>query len=83
MEVLCNELGIPTKQIQYDRVSHRYILIVKKSWIKDLVLFGRVGEFPVHPRLDEWPNLRCNIGSSWCKTHIQVKYSILKFDLFL
>lgn len=82
MEAICNELGVPKKQIQCDRASNRYILIVKKLWLKNLAQFGRVGEFPVHPGLDEWPNVRCNIGNSWCKTHIQVK-KLLIFSVYL
>lgn len=73
METICQELGIPRKQIKETKRSDRFIVIVHKSWLKCLSQQNSVAKFPIHPGFDEWPNNEENIKQDWSLTYFTVK----------
>lgn len=79
MEALCQELGIPRKQIKKTKHPDRYIVIAHKSWLQCLITQNSVSPFHVHPGFDEWPNIE-EIGQDWSLTYVMVN-SCLFFDL--
>lgn len=81
MEALCQELGIPRKQIKETKRPDRYIVIVHKSWLKCLVQQKCVNSFRVHPGFDEWPT-NDEIGQDWSLTFFTVG-SIEIFPMFI
>lgn len=75
MDLICQELGIPKKQIKETSNRDRFIVVVKKSWLKNIVQTGKIGEFVTHPAgFDEWPGFGCNVGYSWTKVYIHVSF---------
>lgn len=72
MEVLCQELGVPRKQIRETNKSDRLMVIVHQSWIKCLVEQKRVAKFPVHAGFGEWPDGDTDLGNSWKLTYFMV-----------
>lgn len=72
MDVICQELGIPRKQIKDTKRLGRFIVIVHKSWLKCLVKDNLISKFPVHPGFDEWPSTKESIGRDWTLTYFTV-----------
>lgn len=72
MDAICQELGVPRKQIKETKRLNRYIVIVHKSWLKSLVQESVFSVFPIHPGFDEWPNNEENIGKDWSLTYFTV-----------
>lgn len=77
MEALCQELGIPRKQIKETKYSDRYIVIVHKSWLQCLITQNSVSPFHIHPGFDEWPNSD-EIGQDWALTYFTVNSFIFR-----
>lgn len=73
MESLCQELGVPRKQIRETIKSDRFVVIVHKSWMKCLMEQKRVAKFPIHPGFDEWPACKDGLGNGWQLTYITVR----------
>lgn len=71
MDALCQELGIPRKQIKETKRSDRFIVITHKSWLKSLVQQNCVCTFQNHPGFDEWPS-NDEIGQDWSLTYFTV-----------
>lgn len=71
MDVICQELGIPRKQIKETKRLGRFIVIVHKAWLKGLVKENILTKFPTHPGFDEWPNVE-SIGRDWTLTYFTV-----------
>lgn len=82
MDVICQELNIPRKQIKETKVSDRFIILTKKSWLQLLIQNGKFSDFPVYNGLDEWPSYDNNIGHTWCKVYINVSSSRSSFLFF-
>lgn len=72
MEVLCQELAIPRKQIKETKRPNRFIVVAHKSWLKNLVQGNTVSKFPSHPGFDEWPTNEAGIGQDWSLVYITV-----------
>lgn len=72
MDAICQELGIPRKQIKETKRPHRFIVIVHKSWLKSLVQDSVFSAFPNHPGFDEWPTNEESIGKDWSLTYFTV-----------
>lgn len=84
MEALCQELGIPRKQIKETKHSDRYIVIAHKSWLQCLITQNSVSPFHVHPGFDEWPNSE-EIGQDYRLTYFMVNSFIFppQFNLIV
>lgn len=80
MENICQELGIPWKQIKETRKLNRFIVIVHKSWLRCLVQDNKLAKFPIHPGFDEWPNNERSIGKDWSLVYFTVITSALIFS---
>lgn len=80
MDALCQELGVPRKQIRETTKSDRLMVIVHQSWIKCLVEQKRVSKFPVHAGFDEWPVSEDGLpGNGWKLTYFTVStYNSIK-----
>lgn len=78
MDALCQELSIPKKQIKETKRSDRFLVIVHKTWQKNLVQQNCVNTFQVHPGFDEWPN-KDEIGQDWSLTYFTVEIYFLFF----
>lgn len=72
MDVICQELGIPRKQIKETKRLDRFIVIVHKSWLKCLVQDSNFTKFRIHPGFDEWPNNEESIGQDWSMSYFTV-----------
>lgn len=72
MDVICQELGIPRKQIKETKRLDRFIVIVYKSWLKCLIQDNNFTKFPIHPDFDEWPNNGESIGQDWSLSYFTV-----------
>lgn len=72
MDVICQELGIPRKQIKETKRSGRFIVIVHRSWLKSLVKENVLTAFQVHPGFDEWPSSADSVGREWSLTYFTV-----------
>lgn len=72
MEALCQELGVPRKQIRETIKSDRLTVIVHQSWLKCLIEQKRVAKFPIHPGFDEWPTGEDGLGNGWKLTYFTV-----------
>lgn len=72
MDTICQELGIPRKQIKQTKRPDRFIVIVHKSWLKSLVQDNILSKFPVHHGFNEWPNNEESVGPDWSLTYITV-----------
>lgn len=83
METICQELGIPKKQIKETKRSDRYIVVAHKSWLKCLSQHNSVAKFPVHPGFDEWPTNEDNIKQDWSLSYFTVKMIFHKQHLAL
>lgn len=77
MEALCQELGIPRKQIKETKHPDRYIVIAHKSWLQCLITKNSVSPFHVHPGFDEWPNSE-EIGQDWSLTYFMVNLFVYR-----
>lgn len=75
MDVICQELSIPRKQIKETKRPGRFIVIVHKSWLKSLVKENILAKFPTHPGFDEWPSSADSIGREWTLTYFTVMSS--------
>lgn len=75
MDVICQELGIPRKQIKETKRLGRFIVIVHKSWLKCLVKESILSKFHIHPGFDEWPNNADSLGPDWTLTY----FTVIKF----
>lgn len=74
MDIICQELSIPRKQIKETKIKDRFIILTKKSWLQLLIQNGKFSDFPVYNGLDEWPSYDNNIGHNWCKVYINVSW---------
>ena len=74
METLCQELGIPRKQIKETKRLNRFIVVAHKNWLKCLVQENNVEKFPIHPGFEEWPNNEENIGQDWSLAYFTVTF---------
>lgn len=72
MDALCQELGIPRKQIKETKCLNRFIVVAHKSWLKCLVQENTVSKFPSHPGFDEWPNNENCIEEDWSLVYTTV-----------
>lgn len=83
MDTICQELGIPRKQIKDTKRLGRFIVIVHKAWLKCLVKENILTKFPAHPGFDEWPSNAESIGQDWTLTYFTVCNAITgaQFDL--
>lgn len=73
MDAICQELGVPRKQIKETKRSDRFIVISHKTWLKCLIQENSLSKFPVHPGFDEWPNNETQIGQDWSLNYFMVK----------
>lgn len=76
METVCQELGIPRKQIRNTKRTNRFIVITHKSWLKCLSQQQSLAKFPIHPGFDEWPSDEEHIGQDWALTYFTVNIAI-------
>lgn len=72
MDVICQELGIPWKQIKETKRLNRFIVIVHKSWLSCLAQDSSLTKFPIHPGFDEWPSDEGSIGQDWSLAYFTV-----------
>lgn len=72
MDTLCQELGIPRKQIKGTKRLNRFIVVVHKNWLKSLVQENNVSKFPTHPGFEEWPNNEESMGEDWSLAYFTV-----------
>lgn len=75
MDVICQELGIPWKQIKQTKRLGRFIVIVHKAWLKCLVKENVLSKFPFHPGFDEWPSnadMKNREFEDWTLTYFNV-----------
>lgn len=71
MDTLCQELGIPRKQIKETKHPNRFIIVANKNWLKCMVQENIVSKFPAHPGFEEWPNNE-SIGQDWSLAYFMV-----------
>lgn len=72
MESICQEIGVPRKQIKKTKRSDRFIVIVHRAWLSCLVQEKCVAKFPSHPGFDEWPTTDDGCGRDWTRTYFVV-----------
>lgn len=72
MDSICQEIGIPKKQIKETKKPDRFVAIVNKSWLKCLVQQKRLAKFPIHNGFDEWPASENSLGHAWTLAYITV-----------
>lgn len=82
MDSICQEIGIPKKQIKETKKPDRYIVIVHKSWLKCLMQQKRVPKFPIHDGFDEWPSSENGLGHAWTLTYVTVSRQNIDACLF-
>lgn len=79
MDILCQELNIPKKQICETTAKNRFKCIASKSFLKTLMKHKKFSNFEVYPQtIDEWPAQK-DIGSNWVQVYIIVR-NFLNFD---
>lgn len=78
MESICQEIGVPRKQIKETKRIDRHVVIVHRAWLSCLVQEKCVAKFPCHPGFDEWPTTDDGCGRDWTLTYFVV--SALSFD---
>lgn len=65
MEVICQELNIPKKQIKETTAKNRYICIAHKNFLRNLVKHKKLGYFHHYPHtIDDWPQQK-ELEPSW------------------
>lgn len=74
MDSICQEIGVPRKQIKETKRSDRFIVIAHKSWLKCLVQEKCVVKFPTHPGFDEWPTNSESLGCDWSLCYFAVSF---------
>lgn len=74
MDVICQELGIPHKQIKETKRPNRFIVVSHKAWLRCLIQENCLTKIPIHPGpLDEWPNNESQIDEpDWSLTYFMV-----------
>lgn len=83
MDVICQELGIPRKQIKETKRLNRFIVIVHKAWLKCLVKENILTKFPTHPGFDEWPSNAESIGHEWTLTYFTVCITLITYEFII
>lgn len=72
METICQEIGVPRKQIKETKRADRFKVIVHRAWLLCLVKEKCVAKFPCHPGFDEWPTSEDGCGRDWTLTYFAV-----------
>lgn len=77
MDTICQELGIPRKQIKSTKVVDRYLIAVHKSWLQCLLVQKKLAEFPIYLGADEWPAGGKYSSHAWTNVYISVKHNTI------